>query len=72
MRFSNSVIIRRQPSDVFAFLADPENIPKWNHAIAITRRITPGPVRVGTRFRQVRTIPRRAEEELARERPYRG
>jgi uncharacterized protein YndB with AHSA1/START domain len=64
MKFTNSVVIRRPPAEVFAYLADPENIPKWNYAIASTRQTTPGSVGVGTRFRQTRTIPRPAEEEL--------
>jgi uncharacterized protein YndB with AHSA1/START domain len=64
MKFTNSLVIRRQPADVFGFLADPENIPKWNYAIASTRQITPGEIRVGTRFQQRRTLPRPAEEEL--------
>jgi uncharacterized protein YndB with AHSA1/START domain len=31
--FQNTVTIRRSVQDVFAFLADFENIPKWNYAI---------------------------------------
>jgi uncharacterized protein YndB with AHSA1/START domain len=33
MHFANSVTIRRPASEVFAFLTDPANIPKWNCAI---------------------------------------
>lgn len=65
MKFTNSVVIRRPPGEVFAYLADPESIPRWNNAITFARQTTPGPVGVGTRFRQIRTIPRPAEEELA-------
>jgi len=32
MEFKNTVTIRRPAEDVFAFLADFENVPRWNHA----------------------------------------
>jgi uncharacterized protein YndB with AHSA1/START domain len=64
MRFSNSIYIRRPPSEVFAYLATPENIPRWNHAIASARQATPGPLGVGTRIEQHRTEPRPSTEEL--------
>ena len=64
MRFSNTVTIRRPPSEVFAYLAEPANIPKWNYAITASQQVTPGPVGVGTRLRQTRSIPRPGVEEL--------
>jgi carbon monoxide dehydrogenase subunit G len=60
--FENVVEIRRQREEVFAFLADFENVPRWNPAIEATRKTTPGAVGVGTAYRQVRTAPRRSEE----------
>jgi carbon monoxide dehydrogenase subunit G len=60
--FENTVIIQRPVEDVFAFLADFENVPKWNYAIIETRKVSPGPVRVGTTYRQTRSVPRRSEE----------
>lgn len=65
MQFSNEVVIRRSPAEVFAYLADFENIPIWNYAITATRKVTPGPVAVGTTYRQTRSIPRVAEETFA-------
>ena len=41
-----------------------ENIPRWNYAIQRTVKTSPGPVGVGTTYRQTRTIPRPIEEEL--------
>jgi hypothetical protein len=41
-----------------------ENVPKWNYAIVETRRISDEPVRVGTTYRQVRSLPSRSEETL--------
>ena len=62
MKFTNTVTINRPHREVFAYLADFENVPFWNHAIERTRKITDGPVGVGSRYHQTRTLPRRAEE----------
>jgi uncharacterized protein YndB with AHSA1/START domain len=62
MRFSNTITIERPPSEVFAYLADFENLPRWNHAISETHKMTPGAPGVGSRYTQVRTIPKRSEE----------
>ena len=34
--FENSVVVRRRASEVFDYLADLENIPRWNYAIAVS------------------------------------
>ena len=62
--FQNTVTIGRTVEDVFAFLADFENIPTWNYAIVETRKTSPGPVGVGTTYRQIRSIPNRSEERF--------
>jgi len=41
--FQNTVTIRRAIDDVFAFLADFENVPAWNSAIVETKKTSPGP-----------------------------
>jgi uncharacterized protein YndB with AHSA1/START domain len=41
--FENTVLIARPIEDVFGFLSDLENIPKWNYAIVETRKISEGP-----------------------------
>jgi uncharacterized protein YndB with AHSA1/START domain len=64
MRFENKVTIGRSPAEVFAYLADFENVPTWNYAIVETRTLSEGPVRVGTRYRQVRKLPRPSEESF--------
>lgn len=64
MKFTNTVTIDRPQGDVFAFLARFENIPSWNYAISETRKLTTGPVGVGTRYRQLRTLPAPSEEEF--------
>jgi hypothetical protein len=60
--FESTVTIRRPVEDVFGFLADFENVPAWNYAIVETRKVSPGPVGVGTTYRQTRSVPRRSEE----------
>jgi Polyketide cyclase / dehydrase and lipid transport len=62
--FQNTVTIACPADEVFAFLADLRNIPKWNYAIERTVQTSPGPARAGTSYRQTRTIPRRSEENL--------
>jgi len=62
MKFSNTITIARGRGEVFSFLARFENVPLWNHAISETRKLTGGPVNVGTRYRQTRTLPTRSEE----------
>jgi uncharacterized protein YndB with AHSA1/START domain len=64
MRFENTITIERSPGDVFAYLADFENVPTWNHAIVETRKVSDGPVGVGARYRQVRSLPRPSEESF--------
>jgi hypothetical protein len=74
MRFVNTITIDRAPSAVFAYLAEFENVPRWNYAIAETRKVTDGPVAVGARYHQLRTIPTRSEEtfEVVEFEPDRG
>ena len=62
--FQNTVTIARPVGEVFAFLADLRNIPRWNYAIARTVPTSPGPAGAGATYRQTRTIPRRSEENL--------
>jgi uncharacterized protein YndB with AHSA1/START domain len=64
MKFSNTITIDRPAADVFAYLADPENLPQWNYAISETRKTSDGPVGVGSRYSQIRTIPAHSEETL--------
>jgi Polyketide cyclase / dehydrase and lipid transport len=45
--FENTVTIERPAEDVFAFLADFENVPTWNYAVEETTKTSPGPGRRG-------------------------
>jgi uncharacterized protein YndB with AHSA1/START domain len=64
MQFTNTIRIERPAAEVFAYLADLENLPQWNYAIGETRKTSDGPVGVGSRYLQVRTIPDHSEEAL--------
>jgi uncharacterized membrane protein len=64
VEFTNTVTIDRPANDVFAFLTRFENVPLWNYAISETRQLGSGPVAVGTRYTQTRTIPSPAVEEF--------
>jgi Polyketide cyclase / dehydrase and lipid transport len=60
----NIITIERPREDVFAFLADLENVPSWDPAIEVTLKTTPSSVGVGTTYRQIRSTPKRSEEVL--------
>jgi glyoxylase-like metal-dependent hydrolase (beta-lactamase superfamily II)/uncharacterized protein YndB with AHSA1/START domain len=62
--FVNTVVINRPAAEVFAFLADFENLPAWNYAIRDTVKTSRGPVGVGSRYRQARSVPGRSEEDF--------
>lgn len=64
IRFTNSIDIAADSTSVFDYLVDLEHVPEWNWAIDSTEKLTPGPVRVGTMYRQVRSVPRPAVENL--------
>ncbi len=54
IEFENTIQIDRPVTEVFAFLADLENLPTWNYYILEVRKISSGPVGVGTMYQQVR------------------
>jgi hypothetical protein len=62
--FANTIDIDCEPADVYAYIADLEHTPEWNWAITSTRKVSPGPVAVGSRSRQTRSVPRPAVEML--------
>ena len=54
MYFELSILIRRSPSDVFAFLRDKDQYPQEDDSpVLILEKTTVGPVGVGTRYREV-------------------
>jgi uncharacterized protein YndB with AHSA1/START domain len=53
IRIEAAASIDASPDDVIGFLADPANAPTWMRALDVAELITPGPIRAGSRFREV-------------------
>src|SRR4051794_28105593 len=51
-----TIIINRPPSEVFAFVADQTNAPRWQRGLETVRRIGDGPIGLGTRHEFVRRM----------------
>ena len=57
-----SIYLNRPVEQVFAFLIDPNNLRAWQSNLIETEQLTESPLRVGTRFREVRQMGPRASE----------
>ncbi|HEX2304231.1 MAG TPA: SRPBCC family protein [Gaiella sp.] len=56
MRYELAVEIARPPAEVYAFLADPSNLPLWQEEVEEVRGTTGKPLPAGTTFTEVRTF----------------
>ena len=54
LEFENTLRIDRPIDEVFAFLSDFENVPKWNYFVLEVTKTSEGPVDVGTTYHQIR------------------
>jgi len=54
IEFENTIRINRPIAEVFAFLSDLENIPKWNYYVLAVTKLSKGPIGIGTLYHQVR------------------
>lgn len=54
MHFVHAEVIERPVSEVFAFISDPENLPRWNYYVIGCMKLDAGPARVGSTYRLVR------------------
>jgi uncharacterized membrane protein len=54
LEFENTIAIERPIDEVFAFLSDFENIPKWNYYVLEVRQLSESPIGIGTTYHQVR------------------
>ena len=54
LEFENTIYIDRPVDEVFAFLSDFENIPKWNYYVLEVRQLSESLIGVGTTYHQVR------------------
>lgn len=59
------VLIDRPVKEVFAFITNPQNMPRWNSAVVSLEQLTPGAVGMGTKFKNVgEMMGRRIEGEM--------
>jgi carbon monoxide dehydrogenase subunit G len=54
IKFTTHVDIHRPPDEVFAFVLDFENAPKWNYFVTNVKKQSSGPIGIGTVFHQTR------------------
>jgi uncharacterized protein YndB with AHSA1/START domain len=54
MHFVHAQVIERPVSEVFAFISDPENLPRWNYYVIACTKLDAGLARVGSSYRLVR------------------
>jgi hypothetical protein len=54
IQFTNNLRVRRPIDEVFAFLSDFTNIPKWNYYVFEVRKVSEGNIGMNTRFHQRR------------------
>jgi hypothetical protein len=57
MKFTTSVRIRRPGDDVYAFVSDPLNFPRWNSAVRTVRKIGEADGEVGSTYTMERDLP---------------
>ena len=62
IRFEASIMIERPVVNVFEFVADGENGSKWNSAVLDVKKISEGPVGVGTQYWMARQLGNRRVE----------
>lgn len=55
-RVNASAVIPASPDELFAFLADPANLPAWQTGIVSAEQTTPGPVGIGAKAHVVREL----------------
>jgi hypothetical protein len=75
IRIEGEIVINRPVDEVFDFVADARNEPRYNPRMLRAEKLTPGPIGLGTRFRdEIKSMGRPAEitiEIIGYERPRR-
>jgi uncharacterized membrane protein len=54
IEFSNQIVVDRPIGEVFGFVSDFRNVPKWNYYVLDVHKTSEGPLGEGTTFHQVR------------------
>jgi uncharacterized protein YndB with AHSA1/START domain len=62
--FSFEVDIARSPEEVFAVVTDPSRLPEWQPMVVRAEPLQEGPVRQGTRLREVRRVRGKELEQI--------
>ena len=62
--FEVSIVIEKPVEEVFGFVTEGENVPKWNSAVKSVRKISEGPISVGTKYAIVRQLPSGSAENI--------
>ena len=60
-----SIIIQRPIEEVFAFVSDLQNATQWQSGVLEVRRVTEGPLGIGTQFAFVRKFMGRKMEAIS-------
>ena len=65
VRLEFSIEIERSAEDIYELVGDPENDPKWQGAVVDVKKLTPGPIRTGSRYRHtLRMLGKRVAVEV--------
>jgi hypothetical protein len=56
LRLEFSIEIERSAEEIYELVGNPENDVKWQDAVLDVRKLTPGPVRTGSRYRHTLRI----------------
>lgn len=57
LRFNVNIVIEKPVEEVFGFVAMGENGSLWNSAVREVKKISEGPVNVGTKYAMIRQLP---------------
>jgi carbon monoxide dehydrogenase subunit G len=69
INFENKILIERPRQEVFDFVSNFENIPKWNYFVKSVRKVNEVPLGRGARFHQIRKTDQQQFEIIEFERP---
>ena len=56
IRIESSTQVSRPRDQVFDFLTDVDNLPKWQSGVVQSKRLTEGPVRVGFQYEETAKV----------------
>src|SRR5215469_17294248 len=71
MHLESQVVVRRTPEEVWAFLGDPSNIPKWDRGVSGIQQTAAGETGIGLEFDTLGYSKTEADERNAGRMSYR-